>query len=283
GWVRPLRRQLALLAVPCGLWWVTFGALFTPAGWAPAPPPGPSLSVLTFNVRFDQHSPERVLEVIRQSKADVVALQELTTGLDAFLWQNLQATYPYSVTAAADWPWGSGIYSRLPIALVENRATYQGLLDTQEVRLTWLGRSVRLLNFHPAPPTLYMNWTEIAGVPIPEPYDYRADVRHDQVRGLVARLTASAEPTILACDCNLDPASYDYGEITGVLADSFREAGWGFGHTLYFNDRPNFAQSLPLVRIDYVFHSAEWRAMEATALPEASSNHRPVLVRFALP
>lgn len=232
-------------------------------------------------MRYDRHSPEQVLEVVLQANADVVALQELPTALDDFLWDRLQGAYPYRLSEAADWPWGSGLYSRYPLTLVENRAWQNRHLDTQEAQLDWNGRSVRVLNIHPAPPALHL--ATLPHLPIPIPYDYRADVRHGQVVDLVTRLEALPGPLILACDCNLDPGSYDYALITRQLADGFREAGWGFGHTLYFNDRPNWLQDVPLVRIDYVFHSRDWQAVEARVWPDASSNHRPVVVQLALP
>lgn len=54
---------------------------------------GPFLSVLTFNVRFDQHDPDRVLQAVLQANADVVAIQELTTELDRFLTDKLSTEY----------------------------------------------------------------------------------------------------------------------------------------------------------------------------------------------
>jgi len=238
---------------------------------------------MTFNVRFDKHSPEQVLAAIRYGNADVIAIQELTTSLDDYLWQHLQTHYPYRQTAAADWPWGSGIYSRYPITLVENRAWYMGLLDTQEALLTWEGQEVRFLNFHPVPPTLSMSSVSVAGFSLPKPDDYRADVRHEQVGDLIARLRENTVPLVLACDCNFDPASHDYEELSHLLIDGFREAGWGFGHTLYFNDHPNPFQHIPLVRIDYVFHSQHWQTVQASVLPFASSNHRPVVIKLVMP
>lgn len=279
GLVRSLQGRLALVSIPVVLWIAAFGELFLPSGMAAQ---GPFLSVLTFNVRFDQHDPDRVLQAILQAKADVVAIQELTTELDGFLTDKLSTEYPYRLSRAADWPWGSGIYSRFPLTEIEDRAWYGGLLDTQDVYVTWNSRPVRFLNFHPVPPSLH--WSSGGILPLALPSNYEADIRHAQVADLVDRLRVQAgEPLILACDCNMDPASDDYGQVTQFMQDGFREAGWGFGHTLYNNDQPSWVQDVPLVRIDYVFHSRHFVASEAQVMPFASSNHRPLVVRLAMP
>ena len=279
GVIRRLRVRLALISVPVALWIAAFGELFVPSGVATQ---GPFLSVLTFNVRFDRHDSDRILQAILHANADVVALQELTTGLDHFLTDQLSTEYPYRLSRAADWPWGSGIYSRLPLTEIEDRALYGGLLDTQDVYVNWNGRLIRFLNFHPVPPSL--QWSSGGILPLALPSNYEADIRHAQVADLVDRLRVQAgEPLILACDCNMDPTSDDYGQVTQFVQDGFREAGWGFGHTLYNNDQPNWSQDIPLVRIDYVFHSRHFLASEAQVMPFASSNHRPVLVRLAMP
>lgn len=222
-----------------------------------------------------------MLEAIRNAGADVIALQELTTGMDDYLWPALQAEYPYRLSAAVDASWGSGIYSRYPLTLLEVRAAHNGFTDTQDAALDWNGTPVRFINFHTGPPTLYMRPAFAASVRWP--YDYVADVRRAQIDDLIPRLTAIDSPVVLACDCNMDPASYDYQRVASTLADSFREAGWGWGHTLYYDDNPNPFQWIPLVRIDYIFHSQHWRAAEAQTLPYASSNHRPLIVELVMP
>lgn len=279
GTFRSLRARLASVGIPLALWIVAFGELFWPGG---AVSRAPSLSVMTFNVRFDHHAPDQILRAIVLADPDIVAVQELTTQLDHYLSTQLATQYPYRLSQAADWPWGSGIYSRYPLTELENRAYYGGLLDTQDVQVSWNGRLIRLLNFHPVPPTLH--WSSASFGTISLPSNYEADIRHAQVADLVDRLRVQAtEPLILACDCNMDPASNDYDQVTQSLEDGFREAGWGFGHTLYNNDQPNWIQDVPLVRIDYIFHSRHFRAAEAQVMPYASSNHRPVIVRLVMP
>lgn len=79
--------------------------------------------------------------------------------------------------------------------------------------------------------------------------------------------------------------------MVGVLADSWREVGWGLGHTF-----PGTASSgssrhrvagilVPkwLIRIDYIFHSPQWQALEAwIGSWDEVSDHRPVLARLSI-
>jgi len=67
--------------------------------------------------------------------------------------------------------------------------------------------------------------------------------------------------------------------------DSFREAGWGLGHTFPAAGGRYWALPYPslLVRIDYVFHSRDWKA-EAAWVGEwdGQSDHRPVIASLTL-
>ncbi len=276
--IKPRRLAFALIAVPLVLQIRADGELFLPS----LPVSGSRrLTVMTFNLRYDHNDPTVVLAAIRNADADVIALQELATGMDEFLWPELQAEYPYRLSAAADASWGSGIYSRYPLTLLEVRATHNGFTDTQDALLDWNGTQIRFINFHTGPPSLYTR--ALSSFPYRLPYNYLADARSTQITELIPRLATTDSPLVLACDCNMDPASYNYQRITSVLGDSFREAGWGYGHTLYYNDVPNPIRWIPLVRVDYIFHSEHWLASHAQVLPYASSNHRPLVAELVMP
>jgi endonuclease/exonuclease/phosphatase (EEP) superfamily protein YafD len=85
------------------------------------------------------------------------------------------------------------------------------------------------------------------------------------------------EPALLLCDCNLTDTSQAYARLATFMADSFREAGWGFGHSS-FSRRPPFQAQ----RLDYVWHSDQLAALEAAVGPDGGSDHRPVIARLAL-
>lgn len=77
-----------------------------------------------------------------------------------------------------------------------------------------------------------------------------------------------------------------YRTLVQSLTDTHREVGRGFGHT--FPAYEGSWRGLPilrkLVRIDMVFHSDEWTALECRVLDEhGQSDHLPMLTRFSLP
>ena len=89
-------------------------------------------------------------------------------------------------------------------------------------------------------------------------------------------------PQLVTGDFNQTEWSPSYPLVTAELRDSFREAGWGFGHT--FPSTLSWARwdiSLPLLRIDYIFHSGELLAQDARVGPASRSQHLPVIVDLA--
>ena len=88
---------------------------------------------------------------------------------------------------------------------------------------------------------------------------------------------ALREPALLLCDCNLTDTSQAYAQLTTFLSDSFREAGWGFGHSSFGRRAPFLAQ-----RLDYIWHSDGLMAVEAVVGLDGGSDHRPVAVKLAL-
>jgi endonuclease/exonuclease/phosphatase (EEP) superfamily protein YafD len=61
------------------------------------------------------------------------------------------------------------------------------------------------------------------------------------------------------------------------MNDAFAEIGSGMGFT--FEEL-----NIPVARIDYVFHTDDFRAVEARVLEDtAGSDHRPLFVTLALP
>jgi endonuclease/exonuclease/phosphatase (EEP) superfamily protein YafD len=69
--------------------------------------------------------------------------------------------------------------------------------------------------------------------------------------------------------------------ISRHLRDSYQEVGWGFGHT-YPTTPQSFGISVPLLRIDYVFHSAELVALRARVGPDGGSDHLPVVADLSI-
>jgi endonuclease/exonuclease/phosphatase family metal-dependent hydrolase len=85
----------------------------------------------------------------------------------------------------------------------------------------------------------------------------------------------SPYPVILAGDFNDTPVSYSYRQIANELDDTFVDEGKGLGQT--------HSQMLPMLRIDYIFHSKELQTIEHKTINKDYSDHFPVVARLIFP
>ena len=92
----------------------------------------------------------------------------------------------------------------------------------------------------------------------------------------VAKFVRNSPYPVLFCgDFNDTPVSYSYRQINNELQDAFVDAGTGLGQT--------HTHILPLLRIDYIFHSKSLNAVDYKTTEKDYSDHFPVVARFTLP
>lgn len=97
-----------------------------------------------------------------------------------------------------------------------------------------------------------------------------------QVNMILEQIMVTKTPTVVLCDCNMTDTSQTYYEMDRLLEDSFREVGWGLGHT-----SPT-GVGWPLQRLDYVWHTPEIRAIAAQVGPSGGSDHFSLVVTLGL-
>jgi endonuclease/exonuclease/phosphatase (EEP) superfamily protein YafD len=263
------------------LFLVTYGGLFVPPALRAAPPlDAPRLTAMTFNVHVTNQHPDGVVAAIRRAGADVVGLQEVNPSVAWALRRDLAARYPYQVLGAPGASSTLAVLSRYPLQPTGITLPGQWNDVPLVVRLRFGGTTITVLDAHPVSTLLT-----------------RAQIRAEtQERAYTARVIADfvraqRGPVLLLADFNATDQSTPYRIVTHVLGDAWREGGVGFGHT--FPGDHSFEQSRPrvrdwfvlrwLVRIDYVFHSRQWRTVEAHIGPwDGTSDHRPVCATLAL-
>jgi endonuclease/exonuclease/phosphatase (EEP) superfamily protein YafD len=93
----------------------------------------------------------------------------------------------------------------------------------------------------------------------------------------------ASSPSLLVGDFNKTPFSLLYQRLRrhGLL-DAFQEVGCGFGFTF-----PVFGRFLrlplpPLVRIDYIWHTPDLRAIRCRTGPDGGSDHLPLRAELEL-
>lgn len=94
--------------------------------------------------------------------------------------------------------------------------------------------------------------------------------RESQTKKVLTSVGKSPYPVILCGDFNDTPVSYCYHEFNKVLIDSFKEKGFGIAST-YIGKFPSF-------RIDYVFHSPEFKCVDYEVKNIHLSDHKPLVL-----
>jgi endonuclease/exonuclease/phosphatase family metal-dependent hydrolase len=92
--------------------------------------------------------------------------------------------------------------------------------------------------------------------------------RSRQVTKLANHISSCRFPVIVCGDFNDTPISFTYGKISSLLDDSFVESGWGISNT--------YAGKLPQYRIDYIFHSNQFKAYNYRRHLVTYSDHYPI-------
>lgn len=249
-------------AVILSIWLWLFGHLLV-APQAPAAPRGPTLRVLGFNLGAGVAAHEQILELLRSVQADVVLLQELTLDEEGALGRDLVDLYPHRDLHGLGID-GLGVFSRFPLLECElfrldSRRPYQRVvLDSPKARTA-------ILNVHPSLLHLLAGpWSPVGG-----------DLEQ------LAQQTVADSPALLAGDFNATENMQLAAQLQSVgLSDAFREAGSGLGLTFPVFLRYRGLPIPPAVRIDYVWTSAAFLCRSARVLPDAGSDHYPLLVEL---
>ncbi len=265
------RVAIALSLVPLALFVLIYGPRFGPRNESVAAPN--SFRVLTFNVGAEAGvtAPEAVLSIVQAAEPDVVAFQELPDATRRQI-ENALPDLPYRA-ATPD----VATFSVYPLVEAAEFRLSRAAYSSQAVDILLDDRMVRLTNVH-----LLRTGPRISGQRTFAAFvrDYEPGLVENQVSELIEQHVRPVNGSqVLTGDFNQTEWSASHAMIRGVLQDSFGEIGGGFGHT--FPSRIHFGRlelPLPLVRIDYVFHSEDLSAINARIGPNAGSDHLPMLV-----
>jgi vancomycin resistance protein VanJ len=275
------RKRAAWVAVCIAalLWLALFGWRYLPRGLH-AEATGAELRVMAFNILVTNRDVEAIAGAIEVAQPDLIAFSELGTGMNAALAQRLGVTYPYRTLCRLPGAnFGSGIYSRWPLDDLSSLKTGLGLRSAAADVHTPAG-TVRFVALHPR-----STWLDTSSLDAAE-----ASIE-DNFRGREAQLAAVCRyldqwddrPVILAGDFNTSEYSDAYRCVAQRLGDSYREVGRGTGHTWPARQTKHIQSRwlellAPVTRIDYVFHSHHWDAVEAQVLKmDTGSDHRPIV------
>jgi endonuclease/exonuclease/phosphatase (EEP) superfamily protein YafD len=278
----------ALLLLPfalVGIVW--FGPLYLPKAQAQPDDDAPTLRVVTFNVWGDNTDLTHVETWLRDSNADLVLTQEIPPAWAGGSVPLLDTTYPHKSVQPADLRyWGNGTWSRYPIVSAENFDLEDDGTPTQSRSVIEVqGQQVAVYNIHLYTP---MSDTPQIALPMDNPYlnmvlKYDHTARNGQIRRLIERLEGEPLPYIVAGDFNMSDQTDVYQDLAALMNDSFREAGAGLGTSWPAVQAIGLPGLLPpLVRIDYIWHSDNFQALQAEQGPYLGSDHLPLSAALSL-
>ncbi len=254
------RHTAVLLGIGTLTYTLLFGGLFLPSLTGPDPPA--ALTVMTYNTGNGVARWGELERAIRESGADIVAIQESVAEEVPLYRRDLSDLYPYQVFHGSGLA-GIGMLSRYPIQ--DEGLKY--LASSRPYLVVFLeigGRTLTVISAHP--------------LVIMGPGADQADGRADYA--MMAELAVEQGNTVLAGDLNLTDQNEGYAALmTRGLKDAHRESGFGLGLT--FPRRLRSRWSTPVIRIDYILTTPDMQPVETWVGEDGGSDHLPVLARIA--
>ena len=236
-------------------------------------------TVLTYNAGNWRAKPDRLVAALESMNADLIGLQELSHAQAEAIAGGLAAAYPHQAMFPGGFA-GKAVLSRFPI--LRSEQLYLGPERPDLLCEIDMGiEPLTLIAAHPPPPIVRLKGFGF------HPATWA------QIQALVA-LAVEKSPSILLGDFNLIDQQQEYRYLQSAgLGDAFLEAGSGPGKTLprrlgpwkrftTFHRLISWLPLLPMLRVDYIWHTASLRALQAWVGADAGSDHLPVLAKFAM-
>lgn len=230
------------------------------------------LKVMSFNLLWSNQDYAKIAQLLRQTKPDLLGVQELQPNQLTNFLKAIAPNYPYYAIHPVDRFHTVALFSRLPIETTKPLS--EPPIERGIQAIVRIGNQrINVLVTHLAPNNM----------PLFPIHQFIAETR-DRYARRAAETTYLKElvqqrslPTVMLCDCNLTDTSEAYQQLRQGLRDSFQERGQGLGHTIFANGIP-----FPIQRIDYIWHSDEIEAIDAFVAPESGSDHLPIVATLKL-
>ena len=236
------------------------------AGWQSVPEdqqtPGKSWRLLQFNVDWEnepQGRYPRLVKLLRDVKADVVVMQEVTESLEAGT-RDVHQMYPFRYIEPTGGSGGTAVFSRWPLATTVVADVGNFASTSVRVDVMIHGIPVAILTAH-----------------APTPFGQNFDKRNEQLRRMGEYAAQMSAPKIVAGDFNATMWSPYFQEMRQTA--NLRDVRTGHGLLPTWNTR--FPSPLLRIPIDHCLLSRDLIVTNVQIGTDVGSDHFPLIVDLA--
>ncbi len=219
-----------------------------------APAASATLRIASINVLYNNSQHERLLDVVRQESPEIVLLLEVDASWDSTL-ATLKDEFPYSLIETRTGSFGIALFSKLPLEDLQLFEIGSSGIPSVKATVRFQGTPVQIVGTHFMPP--------MGGM--------KSSLRNEQLYATAFELARISRPCLVLGDLNITPWSPFFRDLLrkGNLLNS--QVGFGI--------QPSWLGVLP---IDHLLHSADISIHERRIGARFGSDHRPLVVDFAL-
>lgn len=241
---------------------------------------GDTIHMVTFNFYRGNDSLEQIENWLNEQDAALVLMQEVPQeAVEPFI-ARMSDRYPFTSSRTATGSVSANLLlSTYPILSVEDLQQPTEAHSRQRYVIGQSGSEIAVYNIDVALPVNTPR-IQLNGEIFDFLTGYDAEARDANLRVLLERIRQEPYPYIVAGDFSMSDQTGMYQELAGVMRDSYREAGSGIGATWPVNSVENMLPQFvpPLFRVDYVWHSEHFRAIQAQLGSPLDSDHLPLEV-----
>jgi endonuclease/exonuclease/phosphatase family metal-dependent hydrolase len=227
-----------------------------------------ALRVATYNIFGGNPDLERSIDIIRAADVDLVALQEISHRMIEVLDARLSGRFPYRYLPEPTHGGGVALLSRVPLTNERYRPSERGLNGFAFAEIELGGRRVQVASLHLDP---IRAWTFAYVLTLPWQMLWQGS-RHRRELAQVWAELSPAMATIILGDLNTNASMAAPRELSRWgLVDSYA--------AVHSNERRVATHRAEIFgisvarRIDYIFHSREFRTVDSERIPGEPSDH----------
>ena len=265
---------IAILILPVSIFSFLYHPYVIPK-FSKSSSPDVDLSVMTYNVLYNNFDYDAVAHIILRYRPDLVALQEATPEMMDALKDRLANEYPYSMHATRNHDGMTALFSRHPFAeayVLDLGADRLAVIVKAEVNhQTVVFAAVHLRAYG-------LQWVRPLSN-IPRAIVERTHAQNRQVEILLEELQGVSGPVLIGCDCNSQETSSSYRMLDRWFENAAHQVGWRFpGIKLV-----GAAQDTRMQHIDFIWYRGALEPFAAYKIRDSGgSDHHPVLTLFDL-